>query len=108
MYHIPGKLSRRIDTNVNFPAQHRKSWITVPSTVMTLWEVPRGTEGMIGVSASRAAGKSWRWEPGWGRWRQIPNRILALPPAIAARSSPLNDATELICPIGSYSPMSYG
>jgi hypothetical protein len=39
MYHIPGKLSRRIDTNVNFPAQHRKSWITVPSTVMTLWGV---------------------------------------------------------------------
>ena len=42
------------------------------------------------------------------RWHQIPNRVLALPPAIAARSSPLNDATELICPIGSYSPMSYG
>ena len=35
-----------------------------------------------------------------------PNSAFALPPAIAARSASLNDATEAICPIGSYSPMS--
>ena len=35
-----------------------------------------------------------------------PNSAFALPPAIAARSASVNEATDAMCPSGSYSAMS--
>jgi hypothetical protein len=41
-------------------------------------------------------------------WYYSPNSFFAFPPAIAARSASLSDATDAMWPSGSYSAMSYG